>query len=254
MIKKRIPSILIIMVFVFCFFLPVNSALAVKELGPVTTSDPYYIWTISFNDPMKISTINNQNIYVSTTADGKNRLEGVDVYAADNQHAKVNPPPGGWSFGNTYYIIVTQKVLTTQGLPNMATRMQFRLFNREGIRVYIEDKVMSTDASPHLINGRVLVPMRNVMESTGAVLKWEAHTQTATATKGSNTVVVQIANQTATVNDEEIILDVAPAIIGGRTYVPLRFSAESLGYYVKWDQNTQTAYISKNPFNENDTQ
>lgn len=36
------------------------------------------------------------------------------------------------------------------------------------------------------------------------------------------------------------MLDAAPTIVGGRTYVPLRFIAENMNALVEWEQTTET--------------
>lgn len=48
------------------------------------------------------------------------------------------------------------------------------------------------------------------------------------------------------VNEEEIEYDVAPIIEKGRTLVPLRVIADSLGFDVSWDQIERKAILTKN--------
>lgn len=47
-------------------------------------------------------------------------------------------------------------------------------------------------------------------------------------------VVLDVGSTTAYVNDQVVILDVAPVIVNGRTLVPIRFIAESLGATVTY--------------------
>jgi sugar lactone lactonase YvrE len=60
-----------------------------------------------------------------------------------------------------------------------------------------------------------------------------------------NKIVLQIGNQTASVNDEDVVLEAAPYIKNGRTMVPIRFIAESLGAEVGWDNTTKSITIEK---------
>ncbi len=53
-----------------------------------------------------------------------------------------------------------------------------------------------------------------------------------------------IGNTCATINGNTVILDVPTTIINGRTLVPARFIAESIGCSVDWDSNTRTAVIN----------
>jgi len=48
------------------------------------------------------------------------------------------------------------------------------------------------------------------------------------------TVILQIGNPVAKINDTETTLDIAPYITDGRTMVPLRFVGEALGSKVEW--------------------
>jgi len=50
------------------------------------------------------------------------------------------------------------------------------------------------------------------------------------------TIVLQVNNTVATVNNESVTLDAAPYIdeSSGRTLVPIRFISESMGYSVTW--------------------
>ncbi|OIQ59772.1 hypothetical protein MOTE_10280 [Moorella thermoacetica] len=49
------------------------------------------------------------------------------------------------------------------------------------------------------------------------------------------------------VDGREVVCNVPPFIKDGRTFVPLRFVAEALGYPVKWDEQNWTVYIGVPP-------
>lgn len=59
------------------------------------------------------------------------------------------------------------------------------------------------------------------------------------------TIVLQVNNTVATVNNESVTLDAAPYIdeSSGRTLVPIRFISESMGYSVTWDDEEKTVRI-----------
>lgn len=69
-----------------------------------------------------------------------------------------------------------------------------------------------------------------VINSNGGLVK-----VTIGASKPGKTVKLQIGSNKAFVDDVETPLQVAPAIIGGSTLVPLRFIGEVLGAKVDWD-------------------
>lgn len=105
--------------------------------------------------------------------------------------------------------------------------------------VNLDGQQLSFQVPPVIEAGRTLVPLRAIFESMGATVTWDQDTQTATAVKGSNTVVIQIGSKTPTINGQVKQLDVPAKIIDGRTLAPLRFVGEAFGGSVTWDGNTQ---------------
>ena len=58
-------------------------------------------------------------------------------------------------------------------------------------------------------------------------------------------IVLRIGNHAAEVNGESVSLDCAPFASQGRTFVPLRFIAETLGYIVDYNSKTGEITITK---------
>lgn len=103
---------------------------------------------------MAVGTMNVNNIYVSTDNVGYDRVNGPRVFPSDNQHVQVYAPTEGWEFGKTYFIIVTQRVLTIDNQPLAeASRLQFKVYNDPGIKVYLEDELLSFDVYSFKIIG-----------------------------------------------------------------------------------------------------
>lgn len=99
---------------------------------------------------------------------------------------------------------------------------------------------------PVLTNGRVFLPFRELFVFFDMRVAWEEETQTAVATNDTTEIKITVDNTSAYVNNEEKILDVPALLIDGRTYVPMRFVAESLGYTVGWDNRNQIVNIYTN--------
>lgn len=97
---------------------------------------------------------------------------------------------------------------------------------------------------PQKIGGRVLVPLRGVMEKIGAFVGWDAATRTVTAQKGDIDLSMRLGERTAVVNGRTVTLDVPAQSINGVTMVPLRFMGETLGAEVLWDAATETININ----------
>jgi hypothetical protein len=97
---------------------------------------------------------------------------------------------------------------------------------------------------PREMNGRVLVPLRGVLEKMGATVDWMPATQTVVASKGDMEINLPIGSRIARVNDREVRLDVPATTIAGSTMVPLRFVSEALGADVTWRAASNTVMIN----------
>lgn len=106
------------------------------------------------------------------------------------------------------------------------------------------EPVIFSGAGPQKISGRVLVPLRGVLEKLGAFVDWTPATQTVIASRGNLDLQLKIGSRTAIVNGQEVALDVPATTIAGSTMVPLRFVGETLGADVRWDAGSSTVLIT----------
>jgi hypothetical protein len=111
------------------------------------------------------------------------------------------------------------------------------------IPVYIDGQRQYFEVPPVNQEGRVLVPMRALFESLGAEVNWDGQTRMINAFKGAVTVEMSPDTNLATVNGQQVELDVKPIIVEGRTLVPLRFVSTALGADVGWDGAKETVTI-----------
>ena len=77
-----------------------------------------------------------------------------------------------------------------------------------------------------------MVPLRALTESFGGTAEWDGDARTVTIVNGDTTIVFNADSNKYTVNDVEKEMDTELSIIDGRTYVPVKFVAEELGYTV----------------------
>ncbi|MNC79074.1 hypothetical protein D3C75_1314510 [compost metagenome] len=61
--------------------------------------------------------------------------------------------------------------------------------------------------------------------------------------QGSHHIELKVYKHEATVDGKKVKLTEAPTYIQGKTYVPLRFVAQSLGANVGWDDKEQVVTI-----------
>jgi hypothetical protein len=91
--------------------------------------------------------------------------------------------------------------------------------------------------------GRVLVPLRGVLEKLGAYVTYDSSLQQVKAVRDEMHITLPIGSRTAQVGDRSVTLDTPARILNGSTMVPLRFVAESLGAHVDYEPATSTVAI-----------
>ncbi|KAF1085288.1 hypothetical protein SPSYN_01424 [Sporotomaculum syntrophicum] len=137
-----------------------------------------------------------------------------------------------------WLLILLVGVFLTTSLPTSVMATQ-------PITVMLNDEQLQFDASPVMENDRVLVPLRTVFEALGAVVDYDATTETITATKGQTRIRLQTFATHGFLNEEAVNLDAPAKVFQGRTMVPLRFVSEALGAGVRWDAWNRTVRINQ---------
>lgn len=100
---------------------------------------------------------------------------------------------------------------------------------------------------------RTFVPLRFVSENMNKRVQYNEDIKLALVVDNKYTFLIQEGNSQITriSNLGETVItemDTMPFIkdyegIGGRMYIPIRFMAESFGYFVDWDEGTETVTI-----------
>ncbi|MGE5615103.1 MAG: copper amine oxidase N-terminal domain-containing protein [Bacillota bacterium] len=111
--------------------------------------------------------------------------------------------------------------------------------------VITKGAMIKFDTPPVIKEGRILIPVRALTEGFGASVTWDQAKKEVTIQRGEVKIVLQIGNNLAYVNGEEVKIDVPPEIINNRTVVPLRFIAEKLGLKVNWDEESETVEVEE---------
>ena len=113
----------------------------------------------------------------------------------------------------------------------------------ENISLTVNGEKVETQVPPTIIDGRTMVPVRDIFEACGAKVNWDANTKTITGEKGNTTVVMPIDSNMLFINEDVTEMDATPVIIDGRTLAPARYVAESFGGIVDWDAENKVVMI-----------
>ena len=137
-------------------------------------------------------------------------------------------------------ILTSTLLMATLAMANAVPAEDFNLiFNGEAV-------VFEADAPPVIRDGSTLLPLRflfNLLNSDeSGVLEWDGATQEITIAFGETEAKLWIGVQNAVVNGVDTPINgAAPILFNNRTYVPLRFLADTFDMTTGWDAASRTA-------------
>jgi hypothetical protein len=124
------------------------------------------------------------------------------------------------------------------------------------VKLVLEGKALAPDPAPFLKDGRTMVPLRFIAEAMGYAVDWRggatSYITVTDAERGIEVTATVVGDaitfrRRADGETREIAMDVAPFIESGRTFVPVRFFAEAFGFFVSWNDRTETVTITSFP-------
>jgi len=140
----------------------------------------------------------------------------------------------------------TNKTLKNVGILTLAAATSGFAGAANADTIRLNGQPLATSAQPMTVNGRTLVPMRDIFEALGANVNYNSVTRGISAARGTTKIDLQIGNRSAAINGQNRFLEQAPIIRGGVTYVPLRFVSESMGANVRYNAARRVVNINTN--------
>lgn len=113
------------------------------------------------------------------------------------------------------------------------------------VTVNDEKVAFAENTMPVMIGGRVLVPLRGVVERLGGSIQYDAKSKVITGAQSNleKQFRLRVGSGEALMNGQNRALDAPPCVIRGTTDVPLRFVSEALGADVRWDNAKRVVTI-----------
>lgn len=108
----------------------------------------------------------------------------------------------------------------------------------------VDEKNVNFDVNTRVENGIALAPFRHIFEAFGGKVDWMASSRTVLASGNGNEVRIKIGYPIAKVNGRMFNFEISPFIERGRTFVPLSFFTESLGWQIEFDIETGHVWIT----------
>lgn len=132
-------------------------------------------------------------------------------------------------------------------LPSFAASSEIKLVvNGQN---YTFDKSLGTP----FINddSRTLVPLRSAAYALGLSeedVQWDQENQTVSLSHDDKTVIFTVGSNRSTITQDGktsyMLMDTAPVLSEGRTYLPIRYLAAAIGYSTAWDNATSTISLT----------
>src|SRR5450756_1287817 len=147
----------------------------------------------------------------------------------------------------THLLAVLVTILLVAGLLGAAlssTTVKLWIGNASMSVNGVQQQIDTQGTKPVIVEGRTLVPIRAIIEAFGGFVAWESSTRKVTITLGKDSLDLWIDKPQASLNGTTLAIDAAnpavvPVITNGRTMLPLRFVAESLGIDVQYEITTK---------------
>jgi S1-C subfamily serine protease len=115
----------------------------------------------------------------------------------------------------------------------------------DSVHIQIDGILMDSADTPFIENGRVLIPLRAVVEYLSGTIHWYPDEQQIIGFRGARGFDLTIGASRANLSDGSVYeLDVPAKIVASRTYVPLRFVSEAMGCQIEWDGEERTVRIA----------
>jgi uncharacterized protein YbaP (TraB family) len=108
-----------------------------------------------------------------------------------------------------------------------------------------DEKITFNEGQPYIEQATTLIPAKAFLEGLEYDLSWDAATSTLYASKGELSFELKRDQKQAMANGEGYALNVAPKIVNGILYAPLRFLAENAGYRVGWDAKNRAVALER---------
>ncbi len=103
--------------------------------------------------------------------------------------------------------------------------------------VVLKNNTIKFDTPPYVKQGRTVVPVRALTEGLGADVAYNFETKEVTIINPDTglTIVLTLGSNEALVNGNIVVLDCMAEATNSRTYVPIRFIAETFNLIVEWN-------------------
>ena len=122
------------------------------------------------------------------------------------------------------------------------------IYATENVSVVVNGEVVEFgNQAPSVLDGQVLVPIRDIFEVLGFDVGWVSSARQVTLDREDFSVIITIDSSEFSINGETRTLNTPAQTINGSLMLPIRAVLGSVGYFWEWDEATHTAFIKPLP-------
>ncbi len=153
-----------------------------------------------------------------------NVLEPIEIYNVNGDTLKHRS------------VLIIDKAGNCWGIPNDSYANFLTSYCEKKIKILFEDSEIKLTQKIQNKNGRTMYPFRECLESMGVSVIWNQENQIAIGEMPGIKIEFPIGKSEYWINGQKHTMDVPSYIDNsiGRTYIPIRYAAECLGFTVDW--------------------
>ncbi len=121
---------------------------------------------------------------------------------------------------------------------------EWHRYNGNFFTLKVNGTKLDCSVPPIVFHDYSVVPARDVFEHLGAMVVWYAPEERVTINYEGSYISLFINNTQAYHDGAKETMPIAPKIINGKTMIPVRYVAESLGFDVSFDATNDTIHIN----------
>ncbi|MFO7953088.1 MAG: N-acetylmuramoyl-L-alanine amidase [Bacillota bacterium] len=120
----------------------------------------------------------------------------------------------------------------------------FYFYSARAIDLIINDKQVELDNPVIIEEDTIFVPAKPIFEELGAYTRWDSKTGFFTAKLGDFQMRLPVDSDEVTIDGETVAWAAPVQLVNDTVYTPVGPTAEALGAFVEWDEETREVIVS----------
>lgn len=114
------------------------------------------------------------------------------------------------------------------------------------IKVYLDGQEMYfTGNSPWISEGNTMVQLSSLVQALGCTVDWQPPDTIVISNDSNENLILYLGSTSYFIGGLEYRSNAVPAIVDGRTYIPLRVLADYYNLTVEWDESARTINLHR---------